>query len=162
MCPWKSLLKSLLADKSIRIKWRTMNSGNEFQPRPCNSLTVTSFNMSDEGKGAQKVIVEGESSGYVDHSGATPNVPGIPLSDHFPPDLLPFFMRLFVTRETIGRLEGYGAEVDDASKIISVGGSLSNTVWCESEGDTFEEAIARAGLILDADTVLNSTASPLC
>ena len=59
------------------------------------------------------------------------------------------------------RVEDEGTEVDDESEIIFVGGPLS-IVGGESEGVTFEEAVGRAGLILETETALDTAGLPIC
>ena len=48
---------------------------------------------------------------------------------------------VFGYEEAMKRVEDDGTEADDESKIISVGGPLSNIAGYESEGVTFEEAV---------------------
>ena len=44
-------------------------------------------------------------------------------------------------------MEDEGTDADDASKVISVDGTLSIFGGCESESVTFEEAVGISGLI---------------
>ena len=60
------------------------------------------------------------------------------------------------------RVDDEGAEADDESEIISVGGPLSIVGRCESEGVTFEEAVGRAGLISETDNALDTAGLPIC
>ena len=78
-------------------------------------------------------------------SGAAINV-GVSPDDQFPPD--PPIVREAVVSsgEARRRVEDEGAEADDESEIISVGGPVS-FVGGESKGVTFEEAVGKAGLI---------------
>ena len=59
------------------------------------------------------------------------------------------------------RVDDEGTEVDDESEIISVGGPLSIVGGCESEGVTFEEAVARAGLISETENALDTAGLPI-
>ena len=60
------------------------------------------------------------------------------------------------------RVDDACTEADGESEIISVGGPLSVVGGCESEGVTFEEAVGRAGLILETDNALDTAGLPIC
>ena len=59
-------------------------------------------------------------------------------------------------------MEGEGTEADHESEIVSVSGTLSIVVGCESDGVTFEEAVGRAGLISETETALDTAGLPIC
>ena len=133
---------------------------NKFENPPCNDLKALSFIMPDERKRKVRIVVEGESSRHLDGSGATPEV-GVPFFDQFPPDL-PIVHEAVVRQEVRSRVEDEGTKVDDESEIISVGGPQSIVGACESESVTFEEAVGRAGLISETETVLVTAELPNC
>ena len=119
--------------------------------------------MVDEKKKTKKsrVVVRGEGSCHVESSGAAPDAVLSPF-DQFPPDPP-------IVREAVGssgdvkrRVDDGGTEADDESKIISVGGTLSIVVGCESEGVTFAEAVGRAGLISETKNELDTAGLPIC
>ena len=119
--------------------------------------------MVDEKKKMKKnrVVVRGEVSCHVESSGAAPDVV-VSIFDQFPPDPP-------IVREAVGssadvrrRVDDEGTEADDESEIISVGGPLSIVGGCESEGVTFEEAVGRAGLILETENALDTAGLPIC
>ena len=112
-------------------------------------------------KKKSRVLVRGESSRPEESSGAAPDVHVSPV-DQFPPDPS-------IVREAVGDSEGVrtrvddeSTEADDESEIISVGGPLSIVGGCESEGVTFEEAVARAGLISETENTLDTAGLPIC
>ena len=100
----------------------------------------------------------GENSCRVEGSGAAPVV-GVSLDDQFPPDP-PLCVRLLSVKRRRDEWKKR-AEADDESERISVDGPLS-IVGGESEGVTFGEAVGRAGLISETETVLNTTGLPIC
>ena len=102
-----------------------------------------------------------EGSFHVESFGAAPDAVVSP-SDQFPPGPP-------IVREAVGssgdvrrRVDDEGTEADDESEIISVGGPLSIVGGCKSEGVTFEEAVGRAGLILETENALDTAGLPIC
>ena len=67
--------------------------------------------MPNERKRKVKVVVGGESSRYVDGSGATPDV-GVPLIDQFSPDL-PIVHEAVFGEEARKRVQNEGTNADD-------------------------------------------------
>ena len=96
----------------------------------------------------------------MDRSGAGPEPPGVPISDHLHHHL-PVLYDVVSNEDTIESFEDEGTDADDVSEIISVGGSLSTFVRCASEGVTVEEVIEGIGLISDTYTALDATGQPL-
>ena len=82
-------------------------------------MNATSFIMPDQKK-KSRVVVGGDSSCRAEGSGAAPVV-GVYLNDHCHPDP-PIGREAVVGEETSRRVEDEGAEADDQSEIISVGG----------------------------------------
>ena len=112
-------------------------------------------------KKKSRVVVGGESSRRVEGSGAIPDV-GVSLDDQFRPD--PPIVRgaVVCSGDARRRVDDEGTEADDGSEIISVGGPVSLVGGCESEGDTFEEAVGRAGLISKTEIALDTAGLPIC
>ena len=67
-----------------------------------------------------------------------------------------------MSEEARRRVEDKGAEVDDESEVISVGGPLSTFGGCELEGVTFGEAVGRAGLISETEIALDTAGLLIC
>ena len=115
--------------------------------------------MPDEKKKKVRIVVGGESSLRL---WTVPEQPGCWSVPYWsvPPDP-PNVREAVVSEEARKRVEYEGAEADDESEIISVGGPLSIVGWCEWEGVTFEEAVRRAGLISGTEIALNTAGLPI-
>ena len=108
-------------------------------------------------KKKSRVVVRDESCRQ-ESSEAAPDV-SVSLFGQFPPDP-PIVREAVISEETRRRVDDEGTEADDESEIICVGGPLS--IFCESEGVTFEEAVGRAGLISETDIALDTAGLPIC
>ena len=113
---------------------------------PCSILIATTSITSVERKKVERVVKEGGSCALVDRSGTAPDVPGVPLIDQMPPDFS-MLQEAVDDEEAMRQVENEAMKTDDESEIVSVGGPLSIVARCESEGNTFEEAIGKAGLV---------------
>ena len=103
--------------------------------------------------------MEGGISSHLDRSGAARTFLGSPYWS-VPADL-PNLHDAASDDEAIGLVKEESTEAEDLSETVSVGGTLSNRLGCESVGVTFKDAIGRAGLISETDTVLDTTSLPL-
>ena len=135
-----------------------MKLENQVINPPCNSLKATSFIMPDERKRNVKVVVGGEISRHIDVSGEAPTLeyPLLVNSAWYP-----HCSRGYCWWRGRRQLEGERTGADDESEIISVVGPQSNVGGCESEGVIFEEAVGRLGLILQAETALDTSGQPI-
>ena len=104
--------------------------------------------------------MRGEGSCHVEGFGAAPDVVVSPY-DQFPPDPPIVREAVLSSGDVRRRVDDEGTEADDESEILSVGGHWS-FIGGESEGVTFVEAVARAGLISETDTALDTAGLPIC
>ena len=128
---------------------------------PCNIVIATLFNRHDERKKNQKVAVKGGSKAHVLRSGSVPDFLGASLGDQYPLDL-PMLHEAVGEVGAMSRVEEEGTEPDEESEIVSSDGHFPNVVGCQTEGVIFEEAIGRARLLSETDTVVDTAAQPVC
>ena len=172
------MLKSLLADKLIRLKNKTIkNFLNKYLNPPCTSSLATScaksVMASSEGKTAT-LFTEGSSSSAerelsIDETASTvslaPNVCvvfGVSAAVREGEESVEEFVDHLSGEESAARHFVQEREADDNDSFVDIMSSITAVGDAESEGWTFADALARANLSVEtlAEGVVDTSRSP--